>query len=257
MTRTGRTAAASYFSPAALPVTAPTPDEFRRAMALVPTPVTVVTAPGDAGRRRRDRQRGRVALARPAPDAGLPRPPIAHARAPSRSAGRFAVNVLGAEAEGHARTFATPVPHTEKWEGVPGDRALGRPDPRRGDRLGRLRAPRPPRRRRPHDRHRHGRRARLAATATRSSSSTAPTEPEQRLAARTGAPVVPAARSARKKTTSAETAMIPVSRRKIARATRRWRSLGSASKSIPSSSRAPAPARAASASIETKIGRTP
>ena len=51
--------------------------------------------------------------------------------------------------------------------------------------------------------------------------------------------------------------MIPVSRRKIARATRRWRSFGSASKSIPSSSRAPAPARAASASIETKIGSTP
>ena len=51
--------------------------------------------------------------------------------------------------------------------------------------------------------------------------------------------------------TSAETAMIPVSRRTIASAISRWRSFGSDSKSRPVSSRSAAPARAASASSET------
>ena len=57
--------------------------------------------------------------------------------------------------------------------------------------------------------------------------------------------------------TSAETAMIPVSRRTIASAMRRWRSVGNDSKSSPASSRSAAPARAPSASSETTTGSTP
>ena len=48
--------------------------------------------------------------------------------------------------------------------------------------------------------------------------------------------------------------MIPVSRRTIASAIRRWRSLGSESKSSPASSRSAAPARAPSASRVTSSG---
>lgn len=87
-------------------------------MARVPTPVTVVTAPGieaDAG-----------ATANAVASLSLD-PPLmlvcldrrSRTLAAVRSAGRFAVNVLGAEGEGHARAFATPIPHAEKWEGVP------------------------------------------------------------------------------------------------------------------------------------------
>ena len=55
----------------------------------------------------------------------------------------------------------------------------------------------------------------------------------KRPGAQNSLPLVPAARRARPKTTSAETAMIPVSRRTIASAKRRWRSAGSESKSSP------------------------
>ena len=61
--------------------------------------------------------------------------------------------------------------------------------------------------------------------------------------------------SANRKMTSAETAMIPVSRRTIANAIPRWRSVGSDSKSRPTSSRSAAPARTASASSETHDGQ--
>jgi 3-hydroxy-9,10-secoandrosta-1,3,5(10)-triene-9,17-dione monooxygenase reductase component len=44
-----------------------------------------------------------------------------------RSAGRFAVNVLSAAGEADARTFATPAPHAEKWEGVPATERAGVP----------------------------------------------------------------------------------------------------------------------------------
>ena len=95
----------------------PTPDDLRRAMALVPTPVTVVTAPGEpapAG-----------ATANAVASLSL-EPPLMlvcldHASRTLdavRRAGRFAVNVLTAEGEAHARRFATTAPHVEKWEGV-------------------------------------------------------------------------------------------------------------------------------------------
>lgn len=87
-------------------------------MALVPTPVTLVTAPGDpepAG-----------ATASAVASLSL-EPPLmlvcldhrSRTLGALRAAGRFAVNVLSAESEAEARTFATTAPHAEKWEGVP------------------------------------------------------------------------------------------------------------------------------------------
>jgi flavin reductase (DIM6/NTAB) family NADH-FMN oxidoreductase RutF len=105
---------------------APTPEELRRAMALVPTPVTVVTAPGEAA--------AAGATANAVASLSLD-PPLmlvcldrrSRTLAAVRSSGRFAVNVLGAESEGHARAFATPVPHEEKWQGVPATERGGAP----------------------------------------------------------------------------------------------------------------------------------
>ena len=99
-------------------MTTPTPDEFRAAMALVPTPVTVVTAPGDpepAG-----------ATANAVASLSLD-PPLmlvcldhrSRTLDALRAAGRFAVNVLRSSGEAQARTFATTAPHAEKWHGVP------------------------------------------------------------------------------------------------------------------------------------------
>lgn len=86
-------------------------------MALVPTPVTVVTAPGvgsPAG-----------ATANAVASLSL-EPPLmlvcldhrSRTLGAVRAQGRFAVNVLGADSEDHARRFAAPVPHEEKWDGV-------------------------------------------------------------------------------------------------------------------------------------------
>lgn len=95
-------------------------------MALVPTPVTVVTAPGDpapAG-----------ATANAVASLSL-EPPLmlvclerrSRTLAAVRATGLFAVNVLSAEGEGHARSFATHIPHPEKWEGVPWAERAGSP----------------------------------------------------------------------------------------------------------------------------------
>jgi flavin reductase (DIM6/NTAB) family NADH-FMN oxidoreductase RutF len=95
-------------------------------MALVPTAVTVVTSPGDpepAG-----------ATASAVASLSLD-PPLmlvcmdhrSRTLGALRSAGRFAVNVLSAAGEADARTFATPAPHSEKWEGVPATDRSGVP----------------------------------------------------------------------------------------------------------------------------------
>lgn len=99
-------------------MSAPTPQEFREAMALVPTPVTIVTAPGDDG--------PAGATANAVASLSLD-PPLmlvcldhrSRTLSAVRAAGRFAINVLSVEGEDHARSFATQVPHTEKWDGVP------------------------------------------------------------------------------------------------------------------------------------------
>jgi flavin reductase (DIM6/NTAB) family NADH-FMN oxidoreductase RutF len=98
-------------------VTAPTPDEFRRAMAMVPTAVTVVTADGDAG------PSGATANAVVALSLE-PLLMLASLHRESRTlaaitvAGRFAINVLGSEQEGLARQFSSRGPTDEKWAGV-------------------------------------------------------------------------------------------------------------------------------------------
>ena len=95
-------------------------------MALVPTPVTVVTAPGDpepAG-----------ATASAVASLSLD-PPLmlvcldhrSRTLGALRSAGRFAVNVLSQAGEAHARAFATTAPHAEKWQGVPATERSGVP----------------------------------------------------------------------------------------------------------------------------------
>jgi 3-hydroxy-9,10-secoandrosta-1,3,5(10)-triene-9,17-dione monooxygenase reductase component len=95
-------------------------------MALVPTAVTVVTAPGEtepAG-----------ATANAVASLSLD-PPLmlicmdhrSRTLGALRSAGSFAVNVLSAAGEADARTFATTAPHAEKWEGVPATERSGVP----------------------------------------------------------------------------------------------------------------------------------
>ena len=86
-------------------------------MALVPTPVTVVTAPGE------DAHAGATAnaVASLSLDPPLMLVCLDHRSrtlGALRGAGRFCVNVLAAAGEAHARAFATQAPHEEKWEGV-------------------------------------------------------------------------------------------------------------------------------------------
>lgn len=86
-------------------------------MAGVPTPVTVVTAPGA------DAPAGATAnaVASLSLDPPLMLVCLDHRSRTLeavRSAGRFAVNVLAAASEDHARSFASQAPHAEKWDGV-------------------------------------------------------------------------------------------------------------------------------------------
>jgi len=95
-------------------------------MALVPTPVTIVTAPGEpepAG-----------ATANAVASLSLD-PPLmlvcldhrSRTLGALRAAGRFAVNVLPAGREADARTFATTAPHAQKWDGVDATERSGVP----------------------------------------------------------------------------------------------------------------------------------
>jgi flavin reductase (DIM6/NTAB) family NADH-FMN oxidoreductase RutF len=96
----------------------PDPDEFRRAMGLVPTAVTVITAPGADG------PSGATANA----VVSLSLEPLlmlaaldrgSRTLAALRAAGAFGVSVLAAGQAELARRFATKDPHPVKWEGVP------------------------------------------------------------------------------------------------------------------------------------------
>ncbi|MDQ3571241.1 MAG: flavin reductase family protein [Actinomycetota bacterium] len=96
---------------------APSPQAFREAMALVPTPVTVVTAPGS--------QIAAGATASAVASLSLDPPMMlvcldrgSRTLGAVRASGRFAVNVLSAEGESRARSFSTQAPHEEKWAGV-------------------------------------------------------------------------------------------------------------------------------------------
>lgn len=86
-------------------------------MALVATPVTVVSAPGAPA------PAGATANAVASLSLDPPMMLVCLDRASRtldavRRSGRFAVNVLGAEGEDHARAFASTAPHPQKWEGV-------------------------------------------------------------------------------------------------------------------------------------------
>ena len=93
------------------------PADFRRAMSLIPTPVTVVTASGSDG------PAGATANA----VSSLSLEPMLMLACLDRgsrtllavqAANSFGVNVLGAGQEDLARAFSTKAPVAEKWEGV-------------------------------------------------------------------------------------------------------------------------------------------
>jgi flavin reductase (DIM6/NTAB) family NADH-FMN oxidoreductase RutF len=98
-------------------VTAPSPDEFRRAMALLPTAVTILSAPGSDGPA--GATANAVASLSLEPSlmiAALDRD--SRTLAAVRDSGGFGINVLATEHEELARAFATKAPHPEKWSDV-------------------------------------------------------------------------------------------------------------------------------------------
>lgn len=93
------------------------PEDFRQAMSLLPTGVTVISASGDAG------PAGATANA----VASLSLEPMLMLACLDRgsrtllavqAANRFGVNVLAASQEDVARSFATKAPVAEKWDGI-------------------------------------------------------------------------------------------------------------------------------------------
>jgi flavin reductase (DIM6/NTAB) family NADH-FMN oxidoreductase RutF len=98
-------------------MSAPTPDQLREAMAVLPTSVTIVTAHGPDG--------PAGATANAVTSLSL-EPPLMLACLDRRSrtleiiraAGRFGVSYLAGDQETLARAFATKAPHTEKFREV-------------------------------------------------------------------------------------------------------------------------------------------
>ena len=95
----------------------PTPDEFRSAMALVPTAVTIVTAQGARGPAGATANAvASLSLEPPLMLACLDRG--SRTLATVKEAGAFGISVLGAGQAGLAREFATKAPHPEKFRDV-------------------------------------------------------------------------------------------------------------------------------------------
>jgi flavin reductase (DIM6/NTAB) family NADH-FMN oxidoreductase RutF len=95
----------------------PTSDEFREAMARLPTGVTVVAAPSADG--------PLGATANAVASLSLDPPTMlasldlaSRTLAAIRVARRFGISVLGSGHEALARSFATKAPHSEKWADV-------------------------------------------------------------------------------------------------------------------------------------------
>jgi flavin reductase (DIM6/NTAB) family NADH-FMN oxidoreductase RutF len=96
---------------------APTPDEFRDTMSLLPTAVTIVTAAGAEG--------PAGATANAVVSLSLD-PPLmlacldrgSRTLAAMRDAGAFGISVLAGGQESLAREFATKAPHAEKFRDV-------------------------------------------------------------------------------------------------------------------------------------------
>jgi flavin reductase (DIM6/NTAB) family NADH-FMN oxidoreductase RutF len=98
-------------------MSAPPSDEFRQAMAHLPTGVTVVTAPSAGG--------PLGATANAVASLSLEPPTMlasldlgSRTLSAIRTAGRFGISVLGEGQESIARSFATKAPHAEKWADV-------------------------------------------------------------------------------------------------------------------------------------------
>jgi 3-hydroxy-9,10-secoandrosta-1,3,5(10)-triene-9,17-dione monooxygenase reductase component len=107
-------------------VATPTPEDFRRAMAHLPTGVTIVSAPGPEG--------PAGATANAVISLSL-EPPLMLASldlgtrtlAAVRAAGAFGISVLRAQHADLARSFASRAPHTEKWREIPSTERGGVP----------------------------------------------------------------------------------------------------------------------------------
>jgi flavin reductase (DIM6/NTAB) family NADH-FMN oxidoreductase RutF len=107
-------------------VATPTPDEFRRAMAHLPTGVTIVSAPGPEGPAGATANAViSVSLDPPLMLASLDRG--TRTLTAVREAGAFGISVLRAEHADLARSFASRAPHTEKWHEIPSTDRAGVP----------------------------------------------------------------------------------------------------------------------------------
>jgi 3-hydroxy-9,10-secoandrosta-1,3,5(10)-triene-9,17-dione monooxygenase reductase component len=92
-------------------------DEFRSAMALLPTGVTVVTAPGPEGTAGATANSvGSLSLDPMLMLACLDRG--SRTLLAVQAANRFGINVLSADQQEIARAFSTKAPVADKWEGV-------------------------------------------------------------------------------------------------------------------------------------------
>jgi len=104
----------------------PSPEQFRDAMSVVPTAVTVIAASaGDAPAGATANAVASLSLEPPLMLACLER--NSRTLAVVRASGRFSVNVLGAGDEALARSFASKAPLDEKWSGVEWSLAAGVP----------------------------------------------------------------------------------------------------------------------------------
>jgi 3-hydroxy-9,10-secoandrosta-1,3,5(10)-triene-9,17-dione monooxygenase reductase component len=103
-----------------------TSDEFRSAMAVIPTAVTVIASTGERGPAGATANAvASLSLEPPLMLACLDRG--SRTLAAVRSSGFFSVNVLGAGDEALARGFASKAPHEEKWSGIEWSESHGSP----------------------------------------------------------------------------------------------------------------------------------
>jgi flavin reductase (DIM6/NTAB) family NADH-FMN oxidoreductase RutF len=107
-------------------VPSPTPDDFRRAMAHLPTGVTIVSAPGPKGPAGATANAViSVSLEPPLMLASLDRG--TRTLTAVRAAEAFGISVLRAHHSELAHSFASRAPHTEKWREIPSTERAGVP----------------------------------------------------------------------------------------------------------------------------------
>jgi flavin reductase (DIM6/NTAB) family NADH-FMN oxidoreductase RutF len=107
-------------------VATPTSDEFRRALAHLPTGVTIVSAPGPDGPAGATANAViSVSLEPPLMLASLDRD--SRTLAGVAAANAFGISVLRSDHAELARSFASPAPHTERWREIPWTERAGVP----------------------------------------------------------------------------------------------------------------------------------